>query len=153
MKNSKLTQLIADFEAAQKTFQENGKKALTEAVREFFNDYPEVTSLSWTQFAPYFNDGDECVFSVHPLTASNASDGTDSISYGEYEGDEEDVWVYDGDYGSDEVPPHIDAALDEFSSLIQSDSLSDLFRSLFGNHTRVTCTREGIKTDSYDHHD
>jgi len=30
-----------------------------------FEKYPDIESISWTQFSPYFNDGEECTFSVH----------------------------------------------------------------------------------------
>ena len=32
---------------------------------EFFALYPMVTTIRWTQFTPYFNDGEPCVFSVN----------------------------------------------------------------------------------------
>jgi hypothetical protein len=30
-----------------------------------FDGYPEVDSLIWGQWAPYFNDGEPCVFQIH----------------------------------------------------------------------------------------
>ena len=32
---------------------------------KIFDTFPEVKSVSWTQYTPYFNDGEECTFSAH----------------------------------------------------------------------------------------
>lgn len=48
--------------------QEMGKmsKGLIEgAVQRFLDQCPEVTGVHWTQYTPYFNDGDSCEFSVN----------------------------------------------------------------------------------------
>ena len=42
-----------------------GEKAVREAVKEFLAACPEVKRLRWTQYTPYFNDGEECIFDVH----------------------------------------------------------------------------------------
>lgn len=35
-----------------------------EQARELFQRIPEIEEFSWTQYTPYFNDGDECIFGV-----------------------------------------------------------------------------------------
>lgn len=34
------------------------------SILELFRDNPSLAQLSWRQYTPYFNDGDECVFHV-----------------------------------------------------------------------------------------
>lgn len=41
------------------------KDAVNISVKALFGKYPDLISFSWTQYTPYFNDGDECVFSVY----------------------------------------------------------------------------------------
>jgi hypothetical protein len=36
----------------------------------FFKAFPEVKTIVWRQYTPYFNDGDECVFHVSELDFS-----------------------------------------------------------------------------------
>ena len=41
------------------------KIKMHECFKELFNLYPKLEEFSWTQYAPYFNDWDECIFSVY----------------------------------------------------------------------------------------
>lgn len=45
--------------------EENGQKMILDGFRNFFAKYPMVEKVSWTQYTPYFNDGDACVFGVN----------------------------------------------------------------------------------------
>ena len=42
-----------------------GKEAIAEAFAPFFAANPNIDGIYWTQYTPYFNDGDPCEFSVH----------------------------------------------------------------------------------------
>lgn len=148
---SNINKLIEDFKKQQQEFRKKAQTSLNELFKQTLDAHPEIHFIAWTQYAPYFNDGEECIFSVHPLSASNCTEPSD-VRYGEYEGDEEDIWVYDGDYGNyGNVPVSIDATLEELNEVIQSEELSDVLQSAFGNHVQVVVTREGISSDSYDH--
>jgi hypothetical protein len=47
---------------------EKSKELMKEAFRDFFEKYEEVVEcVFWTQYTPYFNDGEACEFSVHDL--------------------------------------------------------------------------------------
>lgn len=61
----KLNEIAKRLEDAKAFMKATGKEALQEAFTEFFNKHPEATAIVWTQYVPYFNDGDPCVFSVH----------------------------------------------------------------------------------------
>lgn len=57
--------LNAQIKEAQKEMS-NKSKGLIEAVaKQFLDKCPEVTGIHWTQYTPYFNDGDTCEFSVN----------------------------------------------------------------------------------------
>lgn len=46
-------------------------------LSQYFETHPDVVAITWTQYAPHFNDGDACVFSVNDvwaLTKSNILD-------------------------------------------------------------------------------
>lgn len=38
---------------------------LESARKQLFEDFPDLEWFSWTQYTPYFNDGDECTFRVN----------------------------------------------------------------------------------------
>ena len=52
---------------------------------QFFKDFPEILSVYWTQYAPHFNDGDACEFSVGDV--SYTIDGDVLVEDGEDEGE------------------------------------------------------------------
>ena len=40
------------------------KEHFREYFTDFFNLYPFITKIEWTQYTPSFNDGDPCYFSA-----------------------------------------------------------------------------------------
>ena len=52
---AKIAQAKAEMEATAKT-------AFADMAKEFFNDNPTVLAFGWTQYTPYWNDGDVCTF-------------------------------------------------------------------------------------------
>jgi hypothetical protein len=56
--------LKSRMNALKEEMQENSKVLMKEAFREFFEKYDVVDNIFWTQYTPYFNDGESCEFSV-----------------------------------------------------------------------------------------
>jgi hypothetical protein len=61
---TKLKAIVDKVSELKKLMQEQGQEALKEAFKEFFAAHPEAEAVVWTQYTPYFNDGDACTFSV-----------------------------------------------------------------------------------------
>lgn len=61
----RITQAKKDLEAQQEKAAKQGEKLLKEAIKEIFKKNPGLESFSFDEYAPHWNDGDECVFSVH----------------------------------------------------------------------------------------
>lgn len=81
-----LEQIYADFSTLndemkrlQTEMQEKSKKRIGPMFAAFFAKYPIVTQLSWTQYAPHFNDGEACEFSVHEMEYEIDHDDSASI--------------------------------------------------------------------------
>lgn len=142
---------IAEQEQLLNKFREEAQKLFKDITREFFDQNPGVNGIVWTQYSPYFNDGEDCVFNVHDATFTNAT-GADlrNIYWGEYEGDNEDVWA-DECYPSDKREGVDNESCKYFDKLICSDVMSDVMEMMFGNHVKVIVTREGFEVDDYDH--
>jgi hypothetical protein len=56
--------LKSRIDALKAEMQENSKVLMKEAFREFLEKYDVVDNIFWTQYTPYFNDGESCEFSV-----------------------------------------------------------------------------------------
>lgn len=164
---SRFEQLISDQAELQRKFQEQAQGMFKEITKEFFDKNPGITGVVWTQYTPYFNDGDTCEFSVNEATFTNApADELEDIRYGEYEGEAEGVWAcenVDHVLKSDrewykETADKIRAAggVDAescalMSTAICSGDMEDVMRAMFGDHVKVIATREGFEVNDYDH--
>lgn len=133
---------LRDFKAQLKA----GIKAeLTERVKAVFESDPHIARVAWTQYAPYFNDGDPCNFGVNELQiyfaeeAVDAGDDTDDD-----DGEEHYLYNLKG-------TPSYDAAM-AFEQLIQNDELSETMETAFGNGVEVSITRSGeVLVEEYEH--
>lgn len=160
-------ELVASFEAQTKAFQTQAQEAFKSISKNLFDLCPELTVVKWTQYTPYFNDGDECTFRVNSATFSNAPDPENVSTYGEYEGEhyvyeegedpEEDqvrVWLYGEDCYGDcdhDMPREYAKPFKAFERMLQDDSFEGVLKAMFGNHVKVSITRNGIDVSEYDH--
>jgi hypothetical protein len=62
---TKIEEIQNKMNAARAEMRALGQGALMESMREVTKDLPNgVQSIGWQQYTDYFNDGDECTFSV-----------------------------------------------------------------------------------------
>lgn len=165
--NTKFEQLLKDQAELQRKFQEQAQSMFKEITKEFFTKNPGITGIVWTQYTPYFNDGDTCEFMVNGATFTNAPvDELEDVRYGEYEGETEGVWACE-DVGHvlttdrpyyKETQDLIKAAggVDPVSCKLMSDAIcsgemEDVMQAMFGDHVKVIATREGFDVQDFDH--
>lgn len=117
-----------EFEKAMK---ENGKALVKEAIETFVKENPEITGIRWHQFAPSFNDGDPCVFSVHDLYFSTNED----ISDEEWEEHPQNGEAFKATYDFEDNKK-LKKACDKFETLMQGE-LETLLEMVFGNGMEV----------------
>ncbi len=179
-------QIISNVRRAQKTIEET-RKALSEQLKqqtavlfkEFFAAHPAVKSIAWTQYTPYFNDGDPCTFRVGevqlrfgavPKAVPKVVTESDEVE----EIDEEDVEDEDDDDddGDDEgycswtlanakdsrwieeahrplITPELLEDFKWVTKIVESDP--DSMEMIFGDHARVIATKNGITVEEYEH--
>ena len=138
--------------------QQMASDAFDNFCKEIFEKHPKIESFGWSQYTPYFNDGDTCTFSAN----------TDYISInGEYVDDSKWVnettvvdwgtWnrelrIYEGRV---EVPNlDYDAELakgsDEVTEFLRNFD-NDFYITRFGDHAEITVSKDGVDVDEYEH--
>jgi len=143
---------IKHIKTAKAQFHENAKTLISGAISEFMKEHPEVEALRWTQYAPYFNDGDPCVFGVNEpsvkLVVTEASD-EDPIDVDEDNDDEDNegfLYRYELPDGHDALQADLkilESAFEEAESVMQD---------IFGDGVQVTIGRDGEATvNEYEH--
>jgi hypothetical protein len=126
-------EMEAEFTALKKEMQTKGEKALKASLSAIFDEFPELTAVSWTQYTPSFNDGDACVFGVGEVEFRTADM-------------DDDDW--DCTYGLKNQPMR--EALDALNGAIQSEAMEIVLQSVFGDGVRVIATKKKIDVEEYD---
>ena len=149
---SNLSKIIEEYEITKEKFQTEAKKLLKEEFKTFFDQVPEIKTIKWSQYTPYFNDGDECVFGVNEPVFSNCEDTNLVSSWGEYDGDENDgMFVFQGTWGLPDEFKSKEHLFQEMDSLICASAMREVMLGAFGDHCEVTVTKDGIDVDHYEH--
>jgi hypothetical protein len=148
----------AEIKRLQKELQEKSSKIFLSSFKNLFEETPKLKSFAWTQYTPYFNDGDTCYFSANTdylmINGDHEDDASWSqekkvISWGTYNRDKR---IYEGRIEQDnpEYDKELSEAVDKVKKFL---NLFDdkFYQDQFGDHTMVTVTPNGIDTEDYDH--
>lgn len=109
---------------------------IKEWFRDLFEKFPQVKAVAWTQYTPYFNDGDACVFSKNDMYVTF----DDHDDYTELEFDEE----LRGPWELREEQP-------ELCKYLSDEPPAELFEEMFGDHQKVVATPDGFSAETYSH--
>ncbi len=130
-------QITAALKQLKDSYIETARAEFKAGFAALFDQYPQLKSVSWTQYTPYFNDGEECSFSVH-------LDEPTINGFDPYDDDKDAANLYaQTDKESKACLKAVDDFLDAFDA--------DVYEDLFDDHVEVTVTRKGIKTSEYQH--
>ncbi len=137
---------------------EKSNEVFDEFCKDIFTKSPRLSSFGWSQYTPYFNDGDTCVFSVNiDYLYINGQSVDDSewinkkniTKYGEWNREKKE---YIG--REEEDNPNYDQELvdiyEEISSFL-SNFDNDFYMSKFGDHVEITITSTGIDVFECEH--
>jgi hypothetical protein len=134
MSIEKLKQVSEELNAAKAKVQEfaknEGRAAIGAAFQGFFERFPKVQGVKWTQYTPHFNDGETCVFSVHEPDLID-EDGEDHYSY-----------CWDKEFGE---------GCDDAFGEVWSEMDDDVLEAVFGDHVEITITRDEVTVEDYSH--
>lgn len=128
------------------------KESFTEVIKDFFELVPSVKKVVWSQYTPYFNDGDTCTFSINAPFFCNFDDD-EFISYYDDSELEDGNWAYEAftfKYKNLTVVSQEELNLINFlSQLIESND--EFMLDIFGDHQIIVLTPDGIKQEWYEH--
>lgn len=153
---SKFQEIITLREQLNAKLKDFGQEAFTEGFAPFFAANPQVEGVTWTQYTPYFNDGDACEFSVHePCLILNEQTARVINPDGDF--DEYDADDFSG-YGNPRRFESWDLRETTFNlekigfDAVWSQIPSEVFESVFGDHVEVRIMRDGTVTvEEYSH--
>lgn len=123
-----------------------------------FEKYPTLESFGWTQYTPYFNDGDTTIFSVNTDYISINDEYVDEakwisevnvINWGNYDRVNK-TYVGRVEEPNPDYDPVLAAASNEIVDFLGRFD-NDFYLSKFGDHAEITVTKDGVDISDYDH--
>lgn len=155
---AKLNKINKARQNYQSLMQEHGAALVEEMAKDIFDTFPCVRAIRWAQYTPYFNDGDPCYFRVREARIALNEDFMENLQASERQCLYEDQDSFLGfSYRLDDHPDtsgtrmlkKIGNALEEFQGVL--NNLSETMEETFGDHQQITITRNGVKTEEYNH--
>jgi hypothetical protein len=137
---TKLAELKEKKESLLAEIQKEAQSFFNQEIKPLFAAHPALESFRWTQYTPYFNDGDECTFSAH----------TDDLTFN-FDGKEYDyVSTYSLSNRSEKFPKEFTAAAKAVFKFMENFD-SDDFEQMFGDHVEVIAKRDKVEVNEYSH--
>jgi len=167
---AKQKEMQARMNAAKTAFINESKGMFKEVCDELFNALPELQSFGWSQYTPYFNDGDVCRFRANVdelyINGWNASyESGEEPGYRSTYEIEKDIAKFKK-LNKDDIVETLQKELEEASlkeeahnnlEKVVREALkcfkSSMFKELFNDHTVVTVNRDGTITQEEYQHD
>lgn len=172
----KIEKELNEFEAKKFNLIEELRKEFPNLLLPLMKKSDKIKSISWTQYTPYFNDGDECIFGVYldnlDLNDEGYEDDNELLSeflyikldteeklkeHLEISKEKNYTWGLSkklGDHGHC-YNPNFDENVHNILNLIKNilSKIPDSFmKDLFGDHVRITITNTGeISVNEYSH--
>jgi len=139
----KLKEMNAELDQLKAKHLEISKTMFSDVSKQLFEKHSVLESFGWKQYTPYFNDGDECTFSAHVEEPDiNGYDSYDDEIY-------EKLLDYEGKPRSN-FDPALQSAVDDVQGFL-SNIDEQVLRNMFGDHVKITVSRDGVKVADYRH--
>jgi hypothetical protein len=162
--------VIGDLQFSGKRVSQRPLDELSPLMQDLLDD-PTITWFGWTQYTPYFNDGEPCIFSIHGGLAvgigESVTDDHDISDDDEYddisEGVEYNSYLgkrlgrYDDNPGNHPIGTYTgpdEARYDRCLVLeraLNSSAFDDVLLEHFGDHCSVLVTKTSIRVSEYSH--
>lgn len=144
--SNRFDEIIALRSELERKIKSFGKEAFTESLAPFFAANPEVIGVTWTQYTPYFNDGDVCEFGVHEPALILSTEAAKRFNP-EYDWDSFDEEDFSYNCGRrfeswDLRDSDFDTKKNGFSQA-WGEIPEEVFLSVFGDHVEVRIMRNG----------
>lgn len=144
----KIKKELDEFNAKKVKLVEELRTEFPNILKPLFEKSKLIESIGWTQYTPYFNDGNSCEFGVNEVSFINGEDLYDiewydwRVQYEKYHAE----LTKEGNTNFEECK-----IIEEFKSLLDTIP-NDFYEDLFGDHVQVTIHKDGrIDVEEYDH--
>jgi molybdopterin converting factor small subunit len=150
----KITQELEVFNQKKKDLTEDLRKEFPTLFQDLFAQSKRIESFSWTQYTPYFNDGESCEFGVNQDYLYVNGENVEDLDEEEDFLNESTYKRVDGEYKKVPNPLYDPKEGEVFQAIktILNTVPDEFYEELFGDHVKVTVYKDGkIETEDYRH--
>lgn len=149
----KISNLVAKYEKDKHKLMQDVKEEFPKLIMPTIEEYnehariirtlPEIDTISWTQYTPYFNDGDTCTFHRHEDLSLNGESVWDLP---------EDIYTHEVNRKKEKRKANkLEIALEKLKDILNSIP-EECYEDMFGDHCEVEITKDGkINVNEYEH--
>lgn len=144
-----IDEIVDKFVESEKKMINDLRELLVPNISSLLQGTKGINSINWVQYTPYFNDGDECTFSVY------ADIGVNGVNIYDLDDEENTIDEYLGYGDSKRANPNYseeDSKVYNTISSLLGKIPEKVLQTMFGDHCEVTINRDGtFKVDGYEH--
>ena len=154
------TEELLDFIAEnKKQMQAKCQTKFLEIFEDFFSANPDLKTIYFTAFTPYWQDGEECVFGIGYEIGFTGADFTEIDADTWHEENQERAketntivysaqsWGDRGERANAELPESVKS----IGKLLNNDDFLPHLKDIVGDHVFVRVHRGGVETTDYEH--
>jgi hypothetical protein len=116
--------------------EKEGRSILSGFFSDFFADHPDIHAIKWTQYTPYFMDGDPCVFGLNDVHLCHKPLSDLNRDLNSWSDNPEDENGEEVDHGWLSTQSPTERAFEG-----QLQTLEDLCLKAFDDHAEILATR------------
>jgi hypothetical protein len=143
------------YELQKKALQETVQNKIIPEIQEIIRQSSLFTGISWNQYTPYFNDGEDCEFSITIGHDWKVKIGDKWVHIDEDEEGSPILPLLKKHYnGKDWVTnlSYSQAEADILRKIIDLvEPIGDFMKAIFDDHVSVYVDLNGVETEDYDH--
>lgn len=163
--NEQVLNIKNQLQTVYDSFKEDGKEIISKFFQEFLKNNPEIYGVCWTQYTPYFCDGDACEFGVNEFVCYDYADYKNNEFQYPYEDTQfvpspPDKWKTIEDYNQElEKVSHIEESrryqlkenIKSFKSHFRNID-HNLLKTVFGDHVWIGFNlTDGLIVEDFQH--
>lgn len=147
-----------EIESLKNELNEISQSSFDEFRCYIFGKYSQLESFGWTQYTPYFNDGDSTIFSANTdyliingdyVDESNWISPVNIINWGNWNS-ETKSYIGRVEEENKNFDKNLSDATNEIIDFL-SNFDNDFYLTKFGDHAEITVTKSSVDISDYDH--
>jgi hypothetical protein len=145
---AKIDEVVSNFNKLANDLQMQMREEIKKVFSSFFEEFPQVKTIHWTQYTPYFNDGEECTFGfgdIRYTTTEHTELGNREHVWGE--GDDGLI----NDWGKTIEDQKLNSAIKTMCSLLNSEVMGNVLKTIYGDHVWVKVHKDGADVEDFEH--